>query len=25
MKMVGNIELGQDAFLAVLRTDEDQE
>jgi GTP-binding protein LepA len=24
MKMVGNIELGQDAFLAVLRTDEDE-
>jgi len=23
MRMVGNIELGQDAFLAVLRTDED--
>ena len=25
MKMVGNIELGQDAFLAVLRTDEDED
>lgn len=25
MKMVGNIELGQEAFLAVLRTDEDEE
>ncbi|MGB4587536.1 MAG: elongation factor 4, partial [Rectinemataceae bacterium] len=25
MRMVGNIELGQDAFLAVLRTDEDGE
>ncbi|MGB4571611.1 MAG: translation elongation factor 4 [Rectinemataceae bacterium] len=24
MKMVGNIELGQDAFLAVLRTDDDE-
>ncbi len=25
MKMVGNIELGQDAFLAVLRTDDDED
>ena len=25
MKMVGNIELGQEAFLAVLRTDEDEQ
>jgi len=25
MKMVGNVELGQDAFLAVLRTDDDEE